>query len=307
MNYSIIVEDLWKRYGSENILNGISINVEKGGITALLGPNGSGKTTTIRIIVGLIFPDRGKVEILGHNPFRDKDLFKKVGYVQEIPNLPGFFTARQLLEFSASMKGVSRSEVRRVLELVELKDVENKKIAKFSKGMVQRLAIAEALLGSPEVLILDEPYMGTDPIITMHIRDLIRRISKEYGVSVLMTSHIMEDVKELAQDIYVIYKGRIIFHGTKEDLVKQFLGTRVIIESRNLEALKRAISELNYVSGIEDIDKEKIMVTLKEDKREELLDYLISKGVKVKSFYLDLDLDRAYERAVKGDRENNPL
>lgn len=306
MEKVIEVKELWKNYGSESVLKGISFNVVKGSITAFLGPNGSGKTTTMRIIVGLIFPDKGEVKVLGKNPFKEKEVFKEIGYVQELPNLPGFFTARQLLEFSTSLRGINKDEINRVLELVGLYEVRNKKISKFSKGMVQRLAIAEALLGNPEVLILDEPYMGTDPIITMHIRDVIKELSRKEGTSVLMTSHIMEDVRELADDIYVIYKGKIIFHGTKEELVKEFLGTRIIIQSNNVH---RLIETLKVFDGVEDfnVDKDSVVITLKEDKREELLQFLLSNGVNVKSFCLDLNLDRAYERAVKGDRENNAL
>ncbi|EZQ04887.1 antibiotic ABC transporter ATP-binding protein [Candidatus Acidianus copahuensis] len=293
----ISAQGITKSYNSKTVLSSVSIVAESRKITALLGPNGAGKTTLIRVIMGLIFPEEGKVEILGKDPFKDKSVFKRVGYIQELPNLPPFFSGRQLLEFSADIKGVDKKEIKRVIDLVGMEEHANKKIAKYSKGMMQRIAIAEALLGSPEILIMDEPNMGTDPILTLNFRKIVKEIA-ESGTTVLMTSHEMEDVKRMADQVYFLFRGKIYFSGTTEELVKRFLGVRVIIEISNLEGLEKVISEVEFVKSFE-IEGNKVIATLTEDKREELLKRLILSGFKVKSFYLSNELEEAYFNVVK--------
>ncbi|TRM88548.1 ABC transporter ATP-binding protein [Sulfolobus sp. A20-N-G8] len=245
----ISVRNVVKRYGSKVALNKVSLEVNKGKIVSLIGPNGAGKTTLIRILLTLIKPDGGEVEILGKNPFKYKGVFREVGYVQEIPNYPPFLTAKQLLELSAKIKGINKDQVKRVLELVEMENSSNTPIIKYSKGMVQRIAIAEALLGDPSVLILDEPYMGVDPIFSLKFRDILTNLKKE-GISILMTSHEMEEVKKLSDYIYMIYRGEIIFQGSVEDMVKKFLGIQVIVETSDVNEAKRLLQDINYVTNV---------------------------------------------------------
>lgn len=294
----IEVHEVHKKYGDKPALNGVSLKVEKGKITALLGPNGAGKTTLIRIIMGLIFPDKGDVRILGKDPFKDKSVFKRVGYIQELPNLPPFLSGRELLEFSARIKGVSRSEISRLLELVGMTEHANKKIAKYSKGMMQRIAIAEALLGNPEVIIMDEPNIGTDPVLIANFRQMMKKLAKE-GTTILMTSHEMEDVKKMADKVYFLFKGKIYFEGSVEELVKRFLGVRVVVETKDMETL---LSEAKKIEFVEDVIKEsetKAILTLSEDRREELLKRLVLANVRISSFYLDNELEEAYINVVK--------
>ncbi|AWR96711.1 ATP-binding cassette domain-containing protein [Acidianus sulfidivorans JP7] len=300
----IIATDVAKRYGNKQALNGVSITAEKGKITAILGPNGAGKTTLIRIIMGLIFPDKGDVKILGKDPFKDKKIFKKIGYIQELPNLPPFFSGRELLNFSANIKGVPREEVSNLLELVGMTEYADKKIAKYSKGMMQRIAIAEALLGNPEVIVMDEPNMGTDPVLVNNFRNMIKKLADK-GVTVLMTSHEMEDVKKMADKVYFIFKGKLYFEGTVEDLLKRFLGIRVIVETNDIENL---ISEIKKIDFVKDFIKEgnnKIILSLAEDRREELLRKLILANINIKSFYLDNELEEAYINIVKEANSND--
>jgi ABC-2 type transport system ATP-binding protein len=300
----IIAEGIRKKYGNKSALNGVSLKAEKGKITAILGPNGAGKTTLIRIILGLIFPDDGEVRILDEDPFKDKSIFKKIGYIQELPNLPPFLTGREVLEFSAKIKGVDKSEIPKLLEMVGMTENADKKIAKYSKGMIQRIAIAEAMLGNPEVLIMDEPNMGTDPVLITNFRNMVKNIAKD-GRTVLMTSHEMEDVKKIADKVYFIFKGSVYFEGTVEDLIKRFLGMRVIVETEDIENLKAEANKINFIKGVEEEGKNKVILTLTEDKREELIKRLVLAGVRVRSFYLDNELEEAYLNIVKEAMSND--
>ncbi|MCY0882660.1 MAG: ABC transporter ATP-binding protein [Acidianus infernus] len=300
----IIAKGIRKKYGNKSALNGVSLKAEKGKITAILGPNGAGKTTLIRIILGLIFPDDGEVRILDKDPFKDKSIFKKIGYIQELPNLPPFLTGREVLEFSAKIKGVDKSEIPKLLEMVGMTENADKKIAKYSKGMIQRIAIAEAMLGDPEVLIMDEPNMGTDPVLITNFRNMIKNIAKD-GRTVLMTSHEMEDVKKIADKVYFIFKGSVYFEGTVEDLIKRFLGIRVIVETDDIENLKAEATKIDFIKGVEDGEKNKVILTLTEDRREELIKRLILAGVRIRSFYLDNELEEAYLNIVKEAMSND--
>jgi ABC-2 type transport system ATP-binding protein len=300
----IIAGGIRKKYGNKSALNGVSLKAEKGKITAILGPNGAGKTTLIRIILGLIFPDDGEVRILDKDPFKDKSIFKKIGYIQELPNLPPFLSGREVLEFSARIKGVDKSEIPELLEMVGMTENADKKIAKYSKGMIQRIAIAEAMLGNPEVLIMDEPNMGTDPVLITNFRNMVKNIAKD-GRTVLMTSHEMEDVKKIADKVYFIFKGSVYFEGTVEDLIKRFLGIRVIVETEDIENLKAEANKINFIKGVEEEGKNKVILTLTEDKREELIKRLVLAGVRIRSFYLDNELEEAYLNIVKEAMSND--
>ncbi|ACP54932.1 ABC transporter ATP-binding protein [Saccharolobus islandicus] len=294
----IVVSSIVKKYGNKIALDNVSLEVKKGEFVSLIGPNGAGKTTLIRILLTLMKPDKGEVQILGENPFRNKRIFKAIGYVQEIPNYPPFLTGRQVLELSAKIRGVDKSEVKRVLEFVEMENYANNPIIKYSKGMVQRIAIAESLLGNPSILIMDEPNMGIDPIFSLKTRELLNKLKRKDNVSILMTSHELEDVKKLSDRIFMIYKGKIVFSGTVEDMIKEFLGIQVIVETDEIENAEEALKGIEYVKGVFN-DGNRLIVKLNEDRREDLLRDLVTSGVKVKGFYIDLNLEEAYMRALR--------
>ncbi|AHC52327.1 antibiotic ABC transporter ATP-binding protein [Sulfolobus acidocaldarius SUSAZ] len=290
----IVSEGITKKYGNRVVLNSLSLTITGGEIVTLLGPNGAGKTTFVRIVLALIRPNGGKIEIFGKDPFKDKSVFSRLGYVQELPNLPPFLTGRQVLLLSANIKGAKRDEVDELLGVIGMVENADKQISKYSKGMVQRIAIAEALLGNPEILIMDEPNIGIDPIFNLNVRSLLNKLKKN-GTLILMTSHDLEEVKKIADRLILINKGNKLFEGSTEELIKKFLGIRVIIEADN--NAKEILDRLSYVEEYS-ADDEKYYVKLREDKREDLLKELVLNGVRVKSFYLDNDIERAYERAV---------
>ncbi|MDT7876726.1 MAG: ABC transporter ATP-binding protein [Sulfolobaceae archaeon] len=291
----IVVQGIVKKYGEKLAVDGVSFQVNKGEFVSLLGPNGAGKTTLIRVVLALIKPNEGKVEILGKDPFKDKGVLRNVGYVQELPNLPPFLTGRQVLQLSAKIKKVGKDEVDELLALVGMSDLADRQIAKYSKGMVQRIAIAEALLGDPEILIMDEPNIGVDPVFSLHIRETFDKL-KRRGASILMTSHELEDVKKLSDRVILVHKGKKVFEGGVEDLVKKYLGVIVVVEGN--EAIQEIAKKLDYVKKVEKVSEGKFYVYLEEDKREELLRELIYGGASVKTFYLSQDLERAYEKAI---------
>jgi ABC-2 type transport system ATP-binding protein len=291
----IVVQGIVKKYGEKLAVDGVSFQVNKGEFVSLLGPNGAGKTTLIRVVLALIKPNEGKVEILGKDPFKDKGVLRNVGYVQELPNLPPFLTGRQVLQLSAKIKKVGKDEVDELLALVGMSDLADRQIAKYSKGMVQRIAIAEALLGDPEILIMDEPNIGVDPVFSLHVRETFDKL-KRRGASILMTSHELEDVKKLSDRVILVHKGKKVFEGGVEDLVKKYLGVIVVVEGN--EAIQEIAKKLDYVKKVEKVSEGKFYVYLEEDKREELLRELIYGGASVKTFYLSQDLERAYEKAI---------
>jgi len=292
----IQAEGIVKKYNGKEVLSNVSLNVNKGEFVSLIGPNGAGKTTLVRIILTLIRPEKGLITILGKNPYKDKKVFKSLGYVQELPNLPPFMTGKEVLLLSAKIKGVKKEEVDELLDLVGMSEFANRQVAKYSKGMTQRIAIAEALLGNPEILVLDEPNIGIDPIFSLKVRELFDKL-KRNGSSILMTSHELEDVRKLSDKVYMIYKGKILFEGNVEDLVKKFLGIQVVIEGEELEKISNFISSLEYVKKVFKEGK-KLVVSMNEDKREELLRTLVESHFHIKSFYMDLNLEEAYSRAI---------
>ncbi|BAB67547.1 ABC transporter ATP-binding protein [Sulfurisphaera tokodaii] len=298
----IDVFGLVKKYSKREVLSNVSLGVRKGEFVSLIGPNGAGKTTLIRSILTLIKPDKGEVRIMGKDPFKDKSIFKNLGYVQELPNLPPFMTGREVLMLSAKLKGAKKDDVDELLDIVGMAEFADRQIAKYSKGMTQRIAIAEALLGNPEVMILDEPNIGIDPIFSVKVREMFNKLKKN-GSSILMTSHELEDVKKLSDRVYMIYKGKIVFEGSVEQLVREFLGINVIIETNEVEKVLNLVSSLEYVKRVYR-ENSRVVVSLSEDKREELLKSLIQSNISVKGFYLDLNLEEAYARAINSVGNN---
>lgn len=301
------VGDLVKTYGDFTALDHVSFGVEPGSIFGYLGQNGAGKTTTIRIILGLARPNGGWVRIFGTNPFKDPlHVFDRVGYCPELPTLQGFWTATQLLEFTARQHGVSRqagaSRARELLELIGLGDHADKKIGKYSKGMVQRLAIGQALVNDPELLIMDEPTLGLDPAATVHFRDLFQRLVKD-GKTIFLSSHLLDEVQRLASHIAMIHRGRIVFQGTVNEVLSTFAGGSIIdIELKSVSSsLVTAIRNLPYVRDVNEEGK-RLVVHLGSDAdvRGELTDFLFKQGTTILSFsQRNLRLEEAYLQVLR--------
>jgi len=217
----IEVNHLTKRYGAHTAVSDLSFSIEKGRIYGFLGPNGAGKSTTMNIITGCLGATEGTVRIGGHDIFEEPIAAKRlIGYLPEIPPLYADMTAGEYLRFVLRAKGVKRADwaaqLSRVMDKTRLHEVEHRLIANLSKGYRQRVGIAQALLGEPEVIILDEPTVGLDPAQIIEIRELIRELGRDH--TIVLSSHILSEVQAVCDHIMIIAHGRMAASDTAENL-----------------------------------------------------------------------------------------
>jgi lantibiotic transport system ATP-binding protein len=221
MNNTIIkTTGLSYRYGKEaQVLSGINLQVPKGSIYGFLGPNGSGKTTTLSLLLGLLNNQQGDIEIFGQHLHANRiNILKKIGSLIETPSLYSHLTAKENLELYRPFYGVKKERIKEVLKIVGLQDTGKKTAKKFSLGMKQRLAIALALLPGPELLILDEPSNGLDPSGIIELRQLVKDLNQQYGMTIVISSHILSEVEKMVSHLGIIYKGKMLFEGTLPEL-----------------------------------------------------------------------------------------
>jgi ABC-2 type transport system ATP-binding protein len=212
--------NLTKVIGDRTIVDDVSFALQPGEVFGFLGPNGAGKTTTIRMLVGLIKPTHGSVTVCGFDVRRQfEEAMRCIGCIVENPDLYRFMTGRENLEHFARMLRVPRSEVERVSALVNLDHRLDQRVGTYSLGMRQRLGIAQAMLGSPRVLILDEPANGLDPAGIREIRELIRGLAAERGIAVFVSSHLLAEIELTADRVAIIHKGKILRSGPVRDLI----------------------------------------------------------------------------------------
>ncbi|WDV44918.1 ABC transporter ATP-binding protein [Clostridiaceae bacterium M8S5] len=219
--YIIETKGLTKNYKDMKAVNNLDIKVREGLIYGFLGPNGAGKSTTIGMLLGLIKASKGKVSIFGKDINKHRiDILKNVGSIVESPSYYPNLSAYDNLKISADILGLEYKEIDEVLDIVNLSKVRNKKVKKFSLGMKQRLGIAQALIGKPKLLILDEPTNGLDPLGIHEIRELIKSFPQKYGITVLISSHILSEIELIADDIGIIHEGKLLYQGTLKHLKK---------------------------------------------------------------------------------------
>ncbi|SFD15346.1 ABC transporter ATP-binding protein [Clostridium uliginosum] len=222
MNKNILVQtkNLTKRYKNNIVLDNIDITIEKGKVYALIGQNGAGKTSLIRILMGLSFQSSGEIELFSKKEGTELEKQRKrIGSIIEGPTLYISMNAYQNLEAERICRGIPNKEnIGKVLKLVGLKDVGKKKVKNFSLGMRQRLGIAMALLSNPDLLILDEPTNGLDPIGIVEMRELIKKLNEEKGITIIISSHILSELYQLATNYIIINKGKVLEKLTLEEL-----------------------------------------------------------------------------------------
>ena len=287
----------------------MDLEVQKGQVVGFLGPNGSGKTTCIRLILGLIRASSGTVRVNGYDPIsKHVRALRHVAYSPELPNLQTFLTPTELLSLVShelglpSLSNGRQDEIRRVLELVGILEYADTKIAKLSKGMVQRLSVAQAMMGSPEVLILDEPMIGLDPAGSAHFREVFREFASQKGGTVFMSSHIMSEVESLCTSVAIIHSGRVLSQGKVEDVIQKVLDYSVIyLEAKGLtEQTIGKIGEIPSVSKIvPNADSLEIIVKGLTDIRPDISDIVVKSGAKLYSIrQAENMLERAYIEAL---------
>jgi ABC-2 type transport system ATP-binding protein len=246
-NGEFVVEThgLRKRYGEINAVNGVDLRVRRGEVFGFLGPNGSGKTTTLRMLLGLVTPTGGDVTVLGEQPGAARGL-AKIGAMVETPAFYPFLSGRDNLKVLAGHAGVSEARIGPALETVELADRAKDRFGTYSLGMKQRLGVAAALLKDPELLILDEPTNGLDPAGMAEMRSLIRKLGQGPR-TVLLSSHMMGEVEQVCDRVSVIRSGEIIAEGTVDELRGQ---DRLRIVAEPLEAARRIVADLPGIERV---------------------------------------------------------
>ena len=248
---ALVADGLTKIIGQRLIVDNVSFQLRHGEVFGFLGPNGAGKTTTIRMLVGLIRPTFGRVTVCGHDLRRDFEAAMRcIGCIVENPDLYRFMTGRENLEHFARMLGVARTEIERVAELVALEHRLDQRVGTYSLGMRQRLGIAQALLGDPQLLILDEPANGLDPAGIREIRTLLRRLAAERGMSVFVSSHLLGEVELMCDRVAIIHKGKIL----KEGDVRELISSRREMELRvdDVDKASLVLAEKNVVHTVDD-------------------------------------------------------
>ena len=218
--YVIETVNLCKKSGDRYRVRNVNLAVPKGVVYGFLGPNGAGKTTTMKLMLGLIKPDGGSVEILGSmmNPGTRFKINKRTGSLIESPGFYGHLSGQENLEIIAKYKNLGAGEVAEALKIVGLYERKDDKVKKYSLGMKQRLGIAMALMGKPELIILDEPTNGLDPAGINEIRNLIKSIPEKLGSTVIISSHLLSEVEQMADYVGIINKGKMIYQGLLSEL-----------------------------------------------------------------------------------------
>ncbi|MEM2995297.1 MAG: ABC transporter ATP-binding protein [Candidatus Bathyarchaeia archaeon] len=285
MELAIETVDLTKRYGSLTAVNKLNLKVERNTIHGFLGPNGAGKTTTIKILTGLLTPDEGTVKVLGQEVRGDTpDVRLKVGYMPELPKFPKHLRGWELLDIYGRMYGMSeqqrREQIPKLLDMVGLKGREKDFIGKYSKGMQQRIGIAQALLNEPELVILDEPSLGLDPVGMVEIRELVKEIAKE-GRTVFISSHLLFEVEQICTHVTIIHKGVSLASDTLQNVYGKLSGPTLLqVEVAKLsEEIVENVKKLPFVSGISrEDDTLTIELKTRDDVRQQISQEITKSG-----------------------------
>jgi ABC-2 type transport system ATP-binding protein len=248
----IEVEHLSKRFKKTLAVDDLSFKVRGGTITGFLGPNGAGKTTTLRIVLGLVRPTAGRATVMGR-PYRGLDSpVRRVGAVLEAANFHPGRSGRNHLRVLAAATGISRARVEEVLQLVDLADAAGRRAGGYSLGMRQRLSLAGALLGEPQVLILDEPANGLDPQGIRWLRELLRSLAAE-GRTILISSHVLAEIEQIAEEVVIIHRGKFVEHATTSELAARATGG-IRVRSPQVDRLRAVLEEAGIKVGSADGD-----------------------------------------------------
>lgn len=305
----IRLNNITKKYDEHLAVNNLSLSIYKGEIFGLLGPNGAGKTTTILMMLGLIEPTSGSVKVLGYDATRNPiEVKKRVGY---LPDDLGFYTNMTGLEnllFTASLNGIpkriAKERAMMLLEKVGLKDAAHKKAGKYSRGMKQRLGLADVLMKEPEVVILDEPTLGIDPKGVQEIVQLIKQLNEEEGISVLLSSHQLHQVQQICDRVGIFVDGKLIAKGDIESLGKQLLlESPYVIQVAATPMTDMLINKLEQLNGVHRLKKsgDELLIYCKEDITASISKTVMENGASLHHISKkDFGLDEIYHRYFEG-------
>jgi ABC-2 type transport system ATP-binding protein len=287
MSAVVQTNSLTKRYHDKLAVNALNLTIEEGEVFGFLGPNGAGKTTTILMLLGLTEPTSGKASVCGFDPTHEPlEVKKRVGYLPENPGFYEDLSARENLLYMARLNRIPEDEARRktaeVLDQVELSDDGRRLVREFSRGMKQRLGIAEVLVKEPRAVILDEPTLGIDPDGAIRILELIRSLNRERNLTVMLSSHALQQVQEICSRVGIIVKGRLIVQGKMDELGRAILKERqwnFLLEvgggANGLE------NDLRGINGIDEIEKRRhgLFLRCTRDVRAEVMALLARKNL----------------------------
>lgn len=276
----IAASKLTKRFRRVPAVDGLDLTVERGDVFGFLGPNGAGKSTTLRMMVGLIRPTRGCVRLFGYDAWREHcAALRKVGAMIETPAFYKYLTGRDNLRVLYNMGGnCTAKQIDEALDIVGLLDRAKDKVKGYSQGMRQRLAIALAILGKPELILLDEPTNGLDPQGMKEVRDLIRRLSNDLNFTVFLSSHLLHEVEQVCTQIAVVNKGRVIERGSVNELLRQ--SDTYDVQVHPVELAADVLRDLNWATVVS-TSANTVNVRLNGGSAAELNRALIEKGVAV--------------------------
>lgn len=303
--YILKTNNLKKSYNGINALNDVSLTLEAGKIYGLIGQNGAGKSTFMKLVTGLSFPTSGSIELFGHVGEKELQLERKrIGAMIEYPSLVSNMTAKDNLRFHRIMKGIPNKEIEdELLELVGLSDTGKKKAKNFSLGMKQRLGIAIALIGNPELLILDEPINGLDPLGVVEIRNLLKKLCEEKQVTILISSHNLPELYQTATDYIIIHKGEIRETLNLEKL-EENCKHHILINCDNPEKLTSILETELKTTNFKVMQNREVKLYDYLDKKDLVAKVIFENGIIVTNFSVEGDTLENYFISVIGGNVN---
>ena len=263
----IMFDRVSKSYGRINALGGVSLGIS-GGVTGILGMNGAGKSTLFKLMMGKVKPSSGAVRLFGADPWKNPAPYSRIGFVPEHEKLHDWMTAFEFITTFSRLHGMTKKEAeieaKRVLEFVSLGDVLHKKIGQFSKGMRQRVKIAHALVNNPELIVLDEPLQGCDPLARTTIMNVIKELGA-MGRTVLVSSHILNEIERITEQIVILHRGRILALGNSH-AIREMLDQhphKIMINCENPRELAKELMQIEQVTGMSFVDSESLLIETK--------------------------------------------
>jgi ABC-2 type transport system ATP-binding protein len=288
----IVAEGLSKSYGNVVAVDSLNLKLDEGSVTGLIGPNGAGKTTTIKMILGLLKPDRGVVKVFGQDPWDNTDIRSMIGVIYEKAFFPAHQKTLEYLERVCRVFGVSESRAMEVLEAVNLGEASNREIRALSAGMLQKFAIAHALVHKPKLVVADEMTANLDPQARSELLDLVLQLHKDEKAAFLLSSHILPELSMVCDSVAIINRGKVWAFGKLTDLYEKYAVGIIRISTDSSYALEAEIKKLNYVKEL-DSDIRGISVRVIEGKEDELYEDVPKLARKIKAKILGIETGSA--------------
>ena len=302
-----LVEHIVKRYGKVVAVDGLSLDVEEGHIIGLIGPNGAGKTTTIKILLGILRPDRGKVEVFGEDPWDNPGIRSRIGVIYERAYFPSHHRVLEYLEKACRIFGLPESRAREMLEIVGLQEAQDRLIKGHSAGMLQKFAIAHALIHKPEFVVADEPTSNLDPQARNGLLDLILKLHHEERVSFLISSHILPELSRICESVAIINRGKVWAQGGFSELCQKFRVSATRVSTNKPEALAQAVKNLDYVNKV-DVDARGISIDVPQERSQQLYEDILALARRIGATVSGIEsgtasLEELFSLAVRSGKE----